>query len=332
MHHVARQQDQVAILLREHIAAALGACQGQQLIDRVGRADAGAADLLQRQLQIIGAGALPQGQISLHAQARQRCFKLVCRIRQKTFLRGHGVFQTRQQAIHRRHQGHHLLRHGAFVQRAQIVRLAGPNPRLQLVEWPRAAHQRQPHQEHRQRQDHELRQHHTLDNFSRQHRALFTGFGDLHQRIAGTRHIGLDPDGRHAHWQTPDFFIPQLDFPCRCFERVWWCRHLFFTTEQFTAQADDLVIDLVGIVRTQQLPGGLRQVELGVTVFNHHQLCQSLDVVLQGAVKRFVGDVLCHQPRQGQTGRPQQQQGREHPVQNFAKQRALLPPEDALRG
>jgi hypothetical protein len=47
-----------------------GAGQRQQLVDRVGGADAGAANLLQRLLQLFGAGAFALGQVGLHAQTR----------------------------------------------------------------------------------------------------------------------------------------------------------------------------------------------------------------------------------------------------------------------
>jgi hypothetical protein len=61
---------QVAGLLLAEPAAALRPRQRQQLVDRVGGADAGAADLAQRVLQVFGTGALALGQIGLHAQAR----------------------------------------------------------------------------------------------------------------------------------------------------------------------------------------------------------------------------------------------------------------------
>src|SRR6218665_37096 len=48
-------------------AAAFGMGQRQQLVDGVRGADAGAADLLQRAPDLLGAGAFALGQIGLHA-------------------------------------------------------------------------------------------------------------------------------------------------------------------------------------------------------------------------------------------------------------------------
>jgi hypothetical protein len=56
-------------------------------------ADAGAANLLQRALELFGAGALALGQVGLHAQARQRRLELVRGVGQKALLRGQRSFR-----------------------------------------------------------------------------------------------------------------------------------------------------------------------------------------------------------------------------------------------
>jgi hypothetical protein len=93
-----------------------------------------------------------------------------------------------------------------------------------------------------------------------------------------------------------------------------------------------LVIDRVGIVGAQDFAGGLRQVELRPAALHRHQLCEGVRVVDQGAVKRFVGNALCHQPGQRQAHRPEQQQRGEHPVQDLAEQGALLALEEFQGG
>ena len=76
-HHRHRQLGQVAGSARHNRAIALGAGQCQQLVNRVGGANAGAPNLAQRVLEFFSAGALALGQIGLHAQASQWCFELV---------------------------------------------------------------------------------------------------------------------------------------------------------------------------------------------------------------------------------------------------------------
>jgi len=88
--------------------------------------------------------------------------------------------------------------------------------------------------------------------------------------------------------------------------------------------AQHLVVDKVGVVGTQQLARGLRQVEDGAAVLHRHQLRQRLHVIFQRAVERLAGDALRDQPGQRQADRPQQQQRGQHPVEDLAEQRALL--------
>ena len=98
-HHLHGEAAQVAGLFGHRCAAAFCACQSQQLVHGVGCANAGAANVVQRLLQIIGIGVFAQGQVSLHAQTRQRCFQLVRGVSQKAFLGGDGVLQALQQIV-----------------------------------------------------------------------------------------------------------------------------------------------------------------------------------------------------------------------------------------
>ena len=56
------------------------------------------------------------------------------------------------------------------------------------------------------------------------------------------------------------------------------------------------------------------------------ELREGLYVVFQTTVKRAARNVLRHQPGERQADWPQQQQRREHPIQDLAKQRVLLAP------
>ena len=105
-------------------------------------------------------------------------------------------------------------------------------------------------------------------------------------------------------------------------------RKIPLTAEEFAARPQHLVVHQVRVVGAQDLARRLRQVERDPVVLHRDQLRQGLHVVFERAVEGLAGDALRHQPGQRQADRPQQQQRREHPVQDLAEQRALLALED----
>ena len=331
LHHLHGDGSEVTGLADHGGATALGAGQRQQLVHRVGGADAGAANLAQRLFELFGIGAFALGQVSLHAQARQRCLELVRSICQKALLRGDGVLEPHQQVIDRRHQRGHLHRHCLDVQRAQVVGLAGAYAFLKLVQRPDGPHQRQPHQQYRDGQNHKLRQHHALDDLRGQHRALVQRFGHLHQGQFGVRQIQLDPHVGDLDVTAAKLIIAQPHLARHRFFFVGGQGQVTLAAEVFTARAQHLVVHRVVVVRAQQFACRQGQVELHPAVADRHQLRQRRHVVLQRPVKRLARNALCHQPREHQADRPQQQQRRQHPVQNLAKQAALLALEEFHR-
>ena len=270
-------------------------------------------------------------QVRLHAQAGQRCFELVCRIGQKALLRDDGVLQALQQVVHRHHQRGHFHGHGLVVQGAQVVRSARTDALLQLGQRLDAAHQRQPNQKHRQGQKGKLGQHHALDDLGRQHRALFSRFGNLHQSRMLSLGIQLYPGIGHAHFKPAHLVIADVHFVASAFVQA--CRRqgqVPLTTQMLLIAPAHLVINKIGFIGAQQFAGGLRQVELNPIIGPQLDLLgQRLHVVNQRSVKGLVGQALRHQPGQRQTDGPQQQQGREHPVEDFAKQGSLFALENA---
>ncbi|MPM38868.1 hypothetical protein SDC9_85498 [bioreactor metagenome] len=287
-------------------------------------ADGRAADLLERQLELFGAGALALRQIGLHAQARQRRLQLMRGIGQEALLRGHGFVQAAQQIVHRIHQWRHLHGHGLVIERRQIIGLARADAFFQLVQRLDAARQRQPHQQHGQRQHDHLRQHHALDDFRGQHAALGARLGHLHQRGGriGQRHT--HPDVGNADVHAAHFCIAQPHLSGERLFIVIGLGQIALAREKAPIRRQHLVVDDVGFIGAQNLAGRLRQVELHLALLHRHQLRQRLRVVFQRAVERLVGQALRHQPGQRQTHRPQQKQRREHPVQDLAKQGTLL--------
>ncbi len=287
---------------------------------------AGAANLLQGLFQVFFAGARALRQIGLHAQARQGGFELVRGIGQKALLRDDGVFQALEQVVHRHHQGGHLHGYRLVVQGAQIIGFALADALFQLRQWFDATHQRQPHQQHRQRKQGKLGQHHALDDFGGQHRALFAGLGHLHQGGALALSIEPDPGVGHPHFQAAHFIVADVYFVTAAVGLIGlWQRQLAVTAQVLAQTAGHLVIHQISFVGAQQFAGWLWQAELNQFVRPQPDLLsQGLHVVDQRPVKRLVGQTLRHQPSQRQTDGPQQEQWREHPVQNFAKQRTLF--------
>ena len=295
------------------------------------RPDAGTANLLERLLELLGIEPFALGKVGLHAQSGQRRLELMRCIGQESFLGGDRILQPRQQAVDRRHQRRHFQWHGLVVERAQVVRLARANALLQLRQRLDAAHQRQPHQQHGQRQDDELGQHHALDDFGRQHRALFAGLGDLDQRRLRIGQVQLDPGVGDPHVEAAHLVVAQPDLADHRLLFLVRAGKVLLATEQLALGAEHLVVDEVGVVGAQDLARWLRQVEHDPAVLHRHQLRQRLHVVFQRPVERLAGDALRHQPGQRQADRPQQQQRRQHPVEDFAEQRPLLALENLHR-
>ena len=253
-------------------------------------------------------------------------------IGQKALLGGDGVFQAHQQVIDGRHQRCHLQRHGFNVQRAQVVGFAGADAFFKLVQRPDRLHQRQPHQQHRHRQDDELGQHHALDDFRGQHRALVQRFGHLHQRQLAARQIKLDPHVGDLDVAAAKLGIAQPNLAGHRFFLVGGQGQIALAAQVLAAGAQHLVVHGVVVVSAQQFACWQRQVELHAATADRHQLRQRRHVVLQRPVKRLARNALGDQPCEHEADRPQQQQRRQHPVQNLAKQAALLALEEFHRG
>ena len=247
-------------------------------------------------------------------------------IGQKAFLRDDGVLQAVQQIVHRHHQRCHFHGHGFVVQGAQVVGLARTDALFQFRQRLDAAHQRQPDQQHRQGQKGKLGQHHALDDLGGQHRALFSCLGHLHQGRVFALGIQPDPGVGHAHFQAPHLVIADVHFVAAALVFIGRGHgQIAFTAEVFATSTAHLVVHQIGLVGAQQFTGGLGQVELHALLWPQLDLLgQGLHVVDQSAVKGLVGQALCHQPGQGQADGPQQQERRQHPVENFPEQGALF--------
>ena len=168
--------------------------------------------MFQGLFQIVGVGVSALRQIGLHAQTGQRCFQLVRGIGQKTLLRGNGTLQAVEQIVDRGDQRQHLGGHHAFIERAHVVGFAFADAVFELIEWLDATRQGQPNQQHGQRQDDKQRQHHALDDFLRQHRALFQGFGHLHQHRSRLRVFHPHPDVGHTDRRAFEDIVAHVQF------------------------------------------------------------------------------------------------------------------------
>ncbi|OIQ73022.1 hypothetical protein GALL_453430 [mine drainage metagenome] len=286
--------------------------------------DTGTTDLSQRLLQIFGTGSFALCQVGLHTQSRQWGFELMRSIGQKAFLRRNRLGQAVQQVVNRINQRRDFDRCGLGINGTEIIGFTGTDALFELMQRFDRLHQRQPHQQHRQRQDDKLRQHHALDNFGGQHRTFFERFGNLNQCRLGAGAGQTHPDIRHLDIKALDHVIADAHLVKNDFFFDRGLGQSALTTEKFTMRSNHLVVHRVGVIGAQQRARRARQADFGMFLIDADELRHGACVVLQCPVKRFAGNVLRHQPGQHQTHRPQQQQRREHPVQNFAKQRALL--------
>ena len=230
------------------------------------------------------------------------------RIGQKAFLRAQRFIQALQQIVHRLHQGQHLLRHRAGIERREVFGLAGTNALLQPVQGLNAPRQRQPHQQHGQRQDGKLRQHHAFDDFSGQHAALFPCFCHLHQHLPPRGQGQRNPQGGNPDGDAAQLIIAQLHLPQG--GQAGAALHtgkVMLTGNPGAIQMADLVVHQIGIVRAQHFVGRQSLVKTNAAIgLDAHLLGQGMGVVFQSPVKRLVGQGLRHQPRQRQAQRPQQ--------------------------
>ena len=300
-------------------------------------------DLLQRFLQrlrVVLAGVdLALCEFGLRAQAGERCLELVRGIGEKVLLRTHRLVEPGQQVVDRAHQRRHFLGGLALVDRREIAAVAPADALLQFVQRRDAARQRQPHEQHRKRQDHELRQDHALDDLGREARALAERFGDLHQRRVGSRRrarlcplLHADPHVRDAHRVAAEHLVAKAHLAQRGTVLVGRHRQRGVAAQILAAQAEHLVVDVIGLVGVQDLGGRERQLEhrlrpaaIRARLGAHRDLFREhTHHLAELAIERLVRDTLRDQPGQRHAHRPQQQQRREHPVEDFAEQRALL--------
>ncbi len=145
------------------------------------------------------------------------------------------------------------------------------------------------------------------------------GFGDLHhgrrntafyrQKSIGDAHrIGVDEAIAEQHLaglelvrhRRAGYFLVALDDP-----RVG---------------TDHLVVKRIGVVPAQQGARRDRQVGRDAVAVDFYQLHDGVDVLGQVLVVGLIGNIEGHMVGGGNRNRPQQQQGREHPVEDFAEQ------------
>ena len=150
----------------------------------------------------------------------------------------------------------------------------------------------------------------------------------LHQVKRSAFQLQPHPDVSHANFQPAQLGVAQAHLADGGHLVFGRRRQFTLAGQQLAARAGHLVVHGVGIVGTQNLAGGLRQIELRLALVHRHELRQRVGVVFERTVERLVGNALRHQPGQRQAHRPQQEQRGEHPVQDFAEQGALLSLED----
>jgi hypothetical protein len=100
----------------------------------------------------------------------------------------------------------------------------------------------------------------------------------------------------------------------------WW-RNLLVALDDTGVGTHYLVIERIGIVSAQQAARRHRQVHGDAAALDLHQLHDGGDIVGQMLIVGQVGDIAGDVVGGGDRNRPQQQQRRQHPVEDFAEQR-----------
>ena len=99
-------------------------------------------------------------------------------------------------------------------------------------------------------------------------------------------------------------------------------RQVAIARDELATLAEHLVIDVVGLIGTQDLARGDRQLQRHAPVHLAQLLAEHDGARFQRAVVRCIRDRLGHKVRHRNAHRPEQQQRREHPVENLAEQRS----------
>ncbi|MNS78870.1 hypothetical protein D3C72_1125040 [compost metagenome] len=303
-------------------AGILGAGQQQQLVDQPGRALGAGHQLAQAGLHFLGAG-IAQRQFRLGTQAGQRRLELMRRIGHEAALRLDVGRQAVQQVVHGRYQRRDLGRGGAFVDGREVVGPARPQPLLQRIQGRHAARQAEPHQQHGDRQHHELRNDHALDDVVGQLRALFHGLGHDQQRGLGVGQVQVHPGVSQANAETAQGVVFVLDFA-----RAWLAhggrqRQGAIATQVFAAAAQRQPEHAVGLVGAQHVARGIGHLQDGAAVLGVDVPRQHMEIVGECPVVRDIGDVLRDHIGNGDAHRPQEEQRRQHPIQDLAQQGTL---------
>ncbi|OMP12992.1 hypothetical protein COLO4_02469, partial [Corchorus olitorius] len=161
---------------------------------------------------------------------------------------------------------------------------------------------------------------HALDDFVGQLRALVERLRHLHQRglVAGARplHEGI----RDPNLCAVDVVVAQLHEAARVGVFFGRQREVAVPGDKLAVGAEHLVIDVVGFVRTQNLTRRDRQLQRHASVDFAQLLAEHDRARFQRAIVWRIRNRLGHQVRHRNAHRPQQQQRREHPVENFAEE------------
>ena len=309
---------------RGGLAQVLGPRQRQQLADQVRGALRAARDLLEGAAQ-LGRVAFAQRELALGAEARQRRLHLVGCIGDEALLHADGRVQPVEQVVERIDERRDLLRRAARVDRRQVVGGAVADPPLQRLERCQPARQAEPDEQYRDRQDHELREDHALDDLVGEPGPLVQGLGDLHQHLLGLLPVGhIDVQVADPHLIAAVVDGAQLDLAGHRIVVQAGSRQVGLAGKQLAARPDHLEVDDVLLVGGEEVAGGPRQGHDDAVGGDAHLLGERLGPVVERPVEGRIGERAGDQESERHRKRPEQQQRREHPVEDLAEQRALL--------
>ena len=155
--------------------------------------------------------------------------------------------------------------------------------------------------------------------------ALLEGFGNFDECVVAPAVAReFDPCVGAADLVATEQVGPELHLSRRRPRIIWRQRQVVVAGDEFAAHSEHHVIDGVARIRTQHLARGHRQLQNDLAASFAQVGGQHADGIRQTAVKRCIRDALGDDVGHRDAQRPQEQQRREHPVEDFAEQRALL--------
>ncbi len=271
------------------VGTRLGTGQREQLIDETRAAFRGRLDLCERMGEHLGV-ALPQCELGLGLEARQRSAQLMRCIRDEAALCRQRRVEPAEQPVDGTHHRPHFARRGRFVERAQVAVRAVPDRLDQRLERPQPATDAEPYQSCCQHEQQHLRQQHADQDLAREDAAFHQRFG--HRDRGATAPTGARQrhrDRRHPQRLAEHARVVEQRLAAR--QRVRRRRSKLAVAEhEIAALVAHPEVDLIVLVGFEELQRRFRQVDPYQAGLEPHATGEREHFVRQRPIVREVGE------------------------------------------